>query len=130
MPLRSDLDPIVALKAYKGRRDNVFGTANHLPMFLHENGSIYTKSEFNEDLSSLLATYPELSTDRDKWSGHSFRAGLPTILAILGFSPEDIQKWGRWRSDAYLAYLKDQSHRRNVKAKLALTFKNIFSAMQ
>ena len=96
-------------------------------MFMHENGAIYSKVEFNEDLSKLLATYPALDTERDKWSGHSFRAGLSTILSILGFSKESIQSWGRWKSNAYLRYIKDQRQRRETRAKLISTFDSILS---
>ena len=98
-----------------------------MPMFLHENGNIYTKIELNSDLASLLALFPSLESPRDKWSGHSFRAGLATVLAKLGFSKEEIKSWGRWRSDAYLIYLKDQSHRRRVSSKLMNTFKQVLS---
>ena len=101
-----------------------------MPMFLHENGNIYTKVELNADLASLLALFPQLESPRDKWSGHSFRAGLATVLAVLGFSKEEIQSWGRWRSDAYLLYLKDQSHRRRVCSKLMNTFKDILSMVK
>ena len=96
-------------------------------MFLHENGQIYSKVEFNSDLSDLLAVYPELINDRDSFSGHSFRSGLSTILSVLGFSKEEIQNWGRWKSDAYLRYIKDQSQRRETRAKLKSTFASILS---
>ena len=98
-------------------------------LFLHEDGSIYTKLELNEDLANLIALFPELKTDKDKWTGHSFRAGLATVLALLGFSKAEIQSWGRWRSDAYLAYVMDQTHRRRVSAKLMTTFNDILSSI-
>ena len=127
IPEKADLDPVRALKAFVDRRQEAFGPSENLPLFLHENGSIYTKIELNADLAILLATFPDLETPRDKWSGHSFRAGLSTILSILGFSKEDIQKWGRWRSEAYLFYIKDQVQRRKVKEKLFKTFKDILT---
>ena len=113
--------------AFNNRRQRTFGLAKNMPFFLHENGNIYTKIELNEDLAMLLASFPQLENPRDKWSGHSFRAGLATILSLLGFSIEDIQNWGRWKSEAYLFYIKDMSHRRNVRAKLTHTFKSILS---
>ena len=127
IPERKDLDPVRALEAYDSRRNNTFGKAENLPFFLHENGSIYSKLELNQDLAELLATFPELNSSRDKWSGHSFRAGLTTILSLLGFSKEEIQKWGRWKSEAYLFYIKDMTQRRNVRAKLTQTFQSILS---
>ena len=87
----------------------------------------YTKLELNQDLALMLAQYPELNTERDKWSGHSFRAGLSTVLSILGFPKEDIQKWGRWKSDVYQRYVKDFAHRREIKSKLITTFDRILT---
>ena len=80
-----ELDPVVALRAYMSRRTAVFGPAEGVPFSLHQDGSIYTKVELNQDLALLLAKYPEMNTQRDKWSGHSFRAGLSTVLSIFGF---------------------------------------------
>lgn len=82
-------------KAYQRRRHGLFGDAEKYPLFLHENGSIYTKQELNKDLYYLLSKYPELISDRDSWSGHSFRSGLTTVLSVLGFSEDEIQSWGR-----------------------------------
>ena len=115
------------LKAYVERRKLNFANRNELPLFLLENGQIYSKVEFNSDLSDLLAVYPELINDRDSFSGLSFRSGLSTILSVLGFSKEEIQNWGRWKSDAYLRYIKDQSQRRETRAKLKSTFASILS---
>ena len=119
------MDPVEVLRAYCHRRAVNFGKRENFPLFLHENGLIYSKKEFNEDLSSLLSIFPELHNDRDSYSGHSFRAGLSTVLSVLGFSKDQIQSWGRWKSDAYLRYIKDQSQRRNTRAKLMLTFDKI-----
>ena len=83
---RIDLDPVIALERYLGLRKDRFGGAPALSVFLHENGAIYSKQELNRDLKELLELFPELSTDRDKWTGHSFRSGISTVLAILGFS--------------------------------------------
>ena len=64
VPIRPDLDPVVALVAFLSARSEKFGSAEALPVFLHENGKIYSKNEFNLDLSTLLAVYPELDTKR------------------------------------------------------------------
>ena len=90
------------LKAYVERRKLNFANRNELPLFLHENGQIYSKVEFNSDLSDLLAVYPELINDRDSFSGHSFRSGLSTILSVLGFSKEEIQN-----PPAQVSYLEE-----------------------
>ena len=121
------MDPMKVMRAYSEGRHSIFGQAKDKPMFLHEDGTIFTKLELNKDLADLLAMYPELESPRDKWSGHSFRAGLATLLSILGFSKEEIQSWGRWRSDAYLVYIKDQTCRRLVSSKLKRTYERILS---
>ena len=45
---RPDLDPIIALRAYTSMRNNQLGADVTLPLYLHEDGKIYTKSEFNK----------------------------------------------------------------------------------
>ena len=84
VPERPDLDPVSALKAYLALRKDRFGDAEGLPVFLHENRNILSKEEFNKDLANLLDIYPQLKTKRDKWSGHSFRSGISTLLSRLG----------------------------------------------
>ena len=37
---------------------------------------------------------------------HSFRAGIPTLMARAGYSDSEIQRQGRWRSSAFLVYCK------------------------
>ena len=120
---RPDLDPLKALKTYISLRKDKIGEAEYLPLFLHENGQIFSKVEFNKDLKDLLSIYPQLSTDRDSWTGHSFRSGLATVLSTLGFTEDQIKSWGRWASNAYLCYIKDLSHRREVHARMKNTFK-------
>ena len=127
IPMRRDLDPLGTLKAFVKRRLDKFGPAESSPMFIHEDGSIYTKFELNSDLALLLSMFPELENPRDKFSGHSFRAGLATILSVQGFSPEEIQQWGRWRSNAFLVYIKDQARRREVSKRLQCTFRHILA---
>ena len=80
-----DLDPIMALKKFLQFRKDSLGDSPELPLFLHENGAIFTKQEMNCDLKDLLSVYPELNTSLDKWTGHCFRSGLPTLLAIMGY---------------------------------------------
>ena len=101
-----------------------------LPLFVHQDGSNLTKYEFNQTLKELLNMFPSLSTSSlDFWAGHSFMAGLSTILQKLGFTAEQIKAWGRWKSSAYLVYLKDMSARRATRAKLTTTFSEILASL-
>jgi hypothetical protein len=38
--------------------------------------------------------------------GHSFRIGAATAAAIQGASDEDIQRMGRWKSQAFKRYIR------------------------
>ena len=126
LPSHSELDPVVALKCFMDRRSSVCGDSNTVPVFIHEDGSNLTRIQFNEDLKSLLQQFPELtSSPLDSWTGHSFRAGLPTILQTLGFHEEDIKMFGRWKSAAYLKYLKDMTLRKQTHSKITSTFGRI-----
>ena len=109
------LDPFLAMQTFYEFRKRSFGDAEELPVFLCDNGAIYSHSQFNKDLANILSLYPQLETSRDMWQGHSFRSGISTLLSLLGFDKEQIQKWGRWSSDAYLCYLKDDTAGRNVQ---------------
>ena len=40
------------------------------------------------------------------WNGHSFRRGTATWAAQVGISETEIQTLGRWKSDAYKAYIE------------------------
>ena len=43
----------------------------------------------------------------NKWSAHSLRVGACVALHSMGFSPLDIQWLLRWRSQAFMAYLRN-----------------------
>ena len=43
----------------------------------------------------------------NKWSAHSLRVGACVALHSMGFTPLDIQWLLRWRSQAFMAYLRN-----------------------
>ena len=91
-----DMDPVLAVSRFLQFRNIAFGEAKDKPVFLHQDGALYTKSEMNQDLKNLLSQYPALlASGRESWSGHSFRAGLATLLTSLGFSEEQVKKVGQ-----------------------------------
>jgi len=47
------------------------------------------------------------------WNGHSFGRGAATWAAAVSISKNEIQTLGRWRSDAYTAYI-DLSHKERI----------------
>ena len=121
-----DLDPVLAVSCFMKFRSAEYGDSKENPVFIHKDGSLYTKSELNQDLKAIISQYPSLSrSGRESWSGHSFRSGLATLLTSLGFTEEQVKKWGRWHSIAYMAYAQDQTMRRKTRSELT----NVFGKM-
>jgi len=76
------------------------------PVFKFESGVLLTPQKFNSILRDLL--FPILGKVAYKFSSHSFRAAIPSLLASCPdvASNDDIMNWGRWDSNAYLRYTR------------------------
>ena len=76
------------------------------PVFMLANGNLLTKANFNSSIKELLAK--RLGKIAHNITGHSFRAGIPSILAKHPELASDahIMGWGRWCSKAYLSYTR------------------------
>ena len=98
----SYLCPILAMKKYLASLS--FVASKGSPVFRTSQGQGYTGVAFNGDLKVILKDV--IDWNKSKLTSHSFRAGLATELAALGYSDQDIMALGRWRSDAYLHYVK------------------------
>ena len=124
------LDPVAAISCFTDLRNSRHGISPDKPVFIHENESLYTNTELNKDLRNLLSQFPALSSsNRESWSGHSFRAGLATLLTSLGFSEDAIKRWGRWRSMAYMAYAQDLTKRRATRKELSSVFGKMLATL-
>ena len=86
-----------------------------LPAFRDDDGSPLTQKEFNSFLADFSRKY--LDTGKRTLSSHSFRAGMCTLLATLGYSDEEIMSWGRWNSRAFETYIKAPRSKRLWMAK-------------
>ena len=75
-----------------------------MPVFRKESGSLLTPAEFNTCLKELLSD--KVNYTEGIVASHSFRAGIASVMAKLGYKDNDIQIQGRWRSDCFLKYLK------------------------
>lgn len=65
-------------------------------------GNAFRHARMNESLKRLLQ--PHISYG--SVTGHSFRAGMATMMGLSGFTDEEIQARGRWSSSAFLRYIK------------------------
>ena len=65
-------------------------------------GLAYCHTRFNQDLKRLLSKHVRYG----KFSGHSFRSGLSSLLGQAGFSDSEVMAIGRWSGDSFLRYIK------------------------
>jgi hypothetical protein len=89
-------DPVLMLRDYTRIRDRLHGAKSGL--FLRENGSHPSRSWFEMKFFTVL--------DR-RFGGHSPRTGYATFLASLGVSESIIQAVGRWSSEAWKIYIRE-----------------------
>jgi len=76
------------------------------PVFMFENATCLTKQTFNITIKNLLCH--KMGDSCKNITGHSFRAGIPSMLAKFPELASDshIMGWGRWCSKAYLCYTR------------------------
>ena len=97
---RNKFCPVQAVEKLKDARRNNEGR----PFATRASGRIITKAYLNKFIKEALVKM----VDYEEWtvSSHSFRAGLATGMARAGYSDEEIKRQGRWRSDAFLQYIR------------------------
>ena len=109
----TEICPVAALEKWKYL--SKLAMTSTKPAFRLEDGSLYTGKLFNHDLEKLLGKH--IDYKETKILSHSFRAGLATAMAKLGYSDEDICKIGRWNSQAFVNYVKTARLKRMKIAK-------------
>ena len=95
---------ICPIASYKKWKENSTLSEQDLPVFRRENGKPYTSRCLNLFLSHFTSTH--FPNNPGKFTSHSLRAGLPSLLGQLGFDNSDIKATGRWSSNAYKLYTK------------------------
>ena len=86
------------------------------PLFRMKDGNPLYRSEV-QGLIQIAAE--EIGVDAARYAVHSLRIGGACALLHAGFSIELIQRWGRWASNAFQAYLWESSEdARGVAAKM------------
>jgi hypothetical protein len=73
------------------------------PLFCHYNGTILTRQQFSALISKSLK-FSEI--EGGQYEAHSFRIGGVTALSLAGYSDEEIQSRGRWRSAGFKSYIR------------------------
>jgi hypothetical protein len=99
-------NPVSLLRQFTSKRDQLHGAKSAL--FLTEDGSVPSRRWFDSKFFALL--------DRS-FGGHSARAGGATFYASLGLSEDVIQALGRWSSQAWKIYIRDNP---TIRAELEL----------
>ena len=107
-------NPIALMRDYITHRDHLHGACPAL--FICANGSVPTRSWFDRKFFLLL--------DRD-FGGHSPRVGAATYYASLGLSESVIQALGRWSSQAWKIYIRDNPTIRAEQQLAAIRFHNL-----
>ncbi len=100
--LDSDLNPHPYLSRYIAYRSSQSPPSS--PLFTTDNGTPVTRHTFQTLLKSVLA---KSGFAPDRYSAHSFRIGAATTAANKGLSEQQIKTLGRWSSDAYALYVRN-----------------------
>ena len=73
------------------------------PLFRFTTGQHLTYHHYNRIIKHLIQL---IGLDPSQYSSHSLRAGAATQAARAGLAPEAIKRLGRWRSHAYMLYMR------------------------
>ena len=92
--------PVMAIRNYLELRKFDNG-----PLFCFPDGKPVNRNFFVKHLKSCL-TFCGL--DVKQYSSHSFRIGAASYLASIGLSDTQIRTIGRWDSNAFLRYIRNQ----------------------
>jgi len=94
----AELCPVAALLGYLVERGQRPG-----PLFLFKDGRYLTRQRLVTAVRKALDT---AGLDQSQYCGHSFRIGAATTAAKRGLEDSVIKTLGRWRSLAYLDYVR------------------------
>ena len=95
--------PVKALLQLKKMQGKI---PQNSPVFQFKSGKLLTTRNFVSTIRSLLRCH--IGESADEISGHSFRAGIPAVMAKFPdmTSRDDVIGWGRWKSNAHLLYTR------------------------
>ena len=98
--------PVAALRALKAKQLAAGMDNPELPVFRFASGRNLTHTALNDILAELFADICQPGVN--SVSCHSFRAGIPSTLALFPdiVNNDMIKGWGRWNSDCYEKYTR------------------------
>jgi hypothetical protein len=117
--------PVSSLRALRKLAEEKENFSIGNPVFQFESGLLLTVEKFTDTVRKLLSG--KLGRLSEHFSAHSFRAGLPSIIAKF---PEiadatDIMHWGRWGSACYTSYTRLKlTQKQKLFAKIARALKS------
>ena len=94
--------PVRAMTAYLATRSPQPG-----PLFIFPSGEPLTRTLLVRHLHQALQ---QAGFNASSYNGHSFRIGAATTAAKCGVEDSLIRTLGRWKSSAYLTYIKIPGH--------------------
>jgi hypothetical protein len=106
--------PLCPVKAWSRWKERA-RTQRGRPLFVLESGTPLTGRKLNSYLKTLLEPY--IDYNKGSITTHSFRAGVPSMLAAAGHDTEEIKRVGRWSSNAVEKYIKLERTKRVSMAK-------------
>ncbi len=105
------LCPVAALLSYMAIRPPLPG-----PLFVYQSGDPLSRPRLVQAVRSGLAS---AGLDLSRYNGHSFRIGAASTAAATGLPDSLIQTLGRWKSAAFLRYIRTpQDHLATVTRQL------------
>lgn len=93
--------PVHSLNIFLARRPKING-----PLLCHMDGTPLTRTQFSSVLKKCLSV---MNLEFAKYNTHSFRIGAATTAAMVGCTTEQIKEAGRWTSDAYKRYVRNEN---------------------
>jgi hypothetical protein len=101
-----DCCPVQAIRNLRAKQIEAGNSDESLPVFRFSSGKNLTCAIMNKILADLLPDF--CSPGQDSVTCHSFRAGIPSTIALFPdlMSSDQIKGWGRWQSDCYMLYTR------------------------